>query len=130
MQAIVTNPEARNARNLGDSKELVGRQLCIAAVNGKPTVLCDARYYMSRSGDGSRPVYCSLWVSGPNCYVSGYGVAKGYGYHKQSAALDDAIGSAGIKLSERIDGCGTAASEEALIAIAAALGYPDAVVID
>ena len=67
--------------------------------------------------------YACLWThSEPKnklaTYCNGGGKAAGYGYHKASAALGDAINNAGFKLSERIDGCGDAAMESALVAIA------------
>ena len=61
--------------------------------------------------------YCSLWVSGGR----GQGSAGGYGYHKPSAALADAIQDAGIVLDRSISGVGDSAMTEACEAIARAL---------
>ena len=50
-------------------------------------------------------------------YCSGHGKAGGYGYHKESAALQEAIESAGIKLRSPIDGAGDSAVRGAMEAI-------------
>ena len=86
---------------------------------------------------GDKPVTATIWTSttGATTYATlwthsratghgyaGHGTATGGGYHRPSAALDAAIRSAGITLSEAIDGCGTGAMEEACRAIAVALG--------
>lgn len=71
--------------------------------------------------------YCALWIHGSNAYGRGAGKAVGYGYHKPSAALQDAISDAGITLHERtgkrayINGVGDSAMVEALEAIARAV---------
>lgn len=65
--------------------------------------------------------YCSLWISAAGRYGRGQGKAGGYGYHKQSAALDDAIQDAGIVLDQPIDGRGDSAMIEACEAIARAV---------
>lgn len=95
-------------------------------------------------------VHANIWVSGPK-ETSGYGRAGGYGYHKISAAIGEAIDNAGIELygspyasngtvprtattsrkpepenlKKRtwIDGVGDRAIDEALMAIVRAAGY-------
>jgi hypothetical protein len=53
---------------------------------------------MGRSPSAS-VVYASVWAFGNGKdSVSGYGTAGGYGYHKESAAIANAINSAGIEL--------------------------------
>lgn len=87
-----------------------------------------ARFYQTKTGAN---VYCCLWVNAckhihgvpQDIYVSGGGKAGGYGYHKGSAALEDAINDAGITLSESISGRGTSAMYEAFESMALALGY-------
>lgn len=70
---------------------------------------------------------CALWVSGSDRYGRGAGSAGGGGYHKQSAALADAIRDAGIKLDQSISGVGDSAMERACEAIARAVtGRPRA----
>lgn len=78
--------------------------------------------------------YCCLWVN-DNCswvkgcrdsyYRAGSGSEGGYGYHRASAAAQEAISNAGITLSEDINGRGDAAIEEAVHAIAAAIWDAD-----
>jgi hypothetical protein len=131
----------QNARNYSGEKETVNTVRVVSRFLNKPEmglrVICEARFYMARRSDGASPVYCSLWVHGA-VYCSGAGKASGYGYHKESAALQAAIESAGIRLtgdnytrkiedekdirSARIDGCGSRAMEEAMQAIAIAAG--------
>lgn len=74
--------------------------------------------------------YCCLWIN-DNCswvkaardsyYRLGSGSAGGYGYHRASAAAQEAIYNAGIELSEDIDGRGDYAIEEAVRSIAEAM---------
>lgn len=73
--------------------------------------------------------YCCLWVHG-NCswdgcdggyWRSGSGNVGGYGYHRASAAAQEAIYNAGIELDEDINGRGDAAIEKAVYAIAKAM---------
>lgn len=131
----------QNARNYAPQRETVNTLRVVSRFLNKPEsglrTICEARFYMARRSDGASPVYCSLWVHG-ELYCSGRGKASGYGYHKQSAALQAAIDSAGINLTgnnysrvpeddndkkqARIDGCGTRAMENAMQAIAVAAG--------
>ncbi len=63
----------------------------IAVTPEYPTGVVRAKFYRAPS---SHVIYCALWVGDRR----GYGTAGGYGYHKHSAALDEAIGKAGIHL--------------------------------
>jgi hypothetical protein len=76
-------------------------------------------------------VYACMWVNDKEnqIHVSGGGYAGGYGYHKASAAAQDAINNAGIILSEDIAGRGDSAIQEALKAIALALGYENVTIL-
>ena len=111
----------KNGRDLSPQKELVNAASAVTTINGKMREVVCARWYMARKSDGASPVYASIWVFGTGIHVSGNGRATGYGYHKASAALSAAIDSAGIVLSERIDGVGDSASRGALEAIARAI---------
>ena len=123
MNAKITKTNVSNARNLGDKKETIKTMILIAHKAGKFSEPITVRWYASRSGDGASPVYCSLWVQCSPYYVSGRGVAKGYGYHKASAAFQDACDSAGIELSQPVDGRGDSMVRDALYVIGAALGF-------
>ena len=139
MKATLTKT-ATNARNMEPEKECVNTLRVVSRIIGTSKGLqtvCEARFYMARRSDGASPVYCSLWVSGAQ-WTSGHGRASGYGYHKESAALQAAIDSAGIKLTgdnyrelpsdatsdamARINGCGDSAMRAAMRAIAIAAG--------
>lgn len=135
MKAIIRTQE-QNARQL-DNKEMISTFDVVGTIDGKLRSVVTARCYMGRSSSAST-VYASLWVHGKDVYTSGKGNAGGWGYHKQSAAIDSAIRSAGIELygspygSERdkanaknqtsISGVGSTAIDDALLAIAKAAG--------
>lgn len=88
-------------------------------------------YYTSSGGSNT----ACVWISGEVAegggnylnerYIStqGSGTAGGYGYHRPSAAAQEAINNASFTLSEPIDGRGDRAIEEAVRAIAVFFGY-------
>lgn len=158
MKAVFT-AEKSNARNMSDSKQLISRYVLTDKKTEREIV--DCRLYMSASRNAST-VYASLWVllsekkkpeGWKYCSTSGGGSAGGYGYDKKSAAVADAISSAGIELygspyarpvngdSEaatkallkkraHIGGCGEGSIRAALCAIAYAAGFTDCVITD
>lgn len=83
----------------------------------------DLRFY-SVGRDGMSPVYACVWINGKGqgC-TSGGGKASGCGYHKASAAAQAAFESAGVTLSEPIDGRGDTAIEDALKAVCETMGF-------
>jgi hypothetical protein len=129
---LPTTNDISNATNWSGKKELIDAMSVIVVTPDKrPQEVCTARWYMGRSREAS-VVYASIWVRRPairnaedtgwakdSAWWSGSGNAGGYGYHKQSAALHEAIGSAGITLSRSVSGTGEC--EEALLAIAKAM---------
>jgi hypothetical protein len=128
------NKVQNNAINYGGNKETIRTYNVIAhkkgigysdAPNFKELIVC--RVYMARKSDGASPVYASIWLYGADgtvCdYRSGKGTASGYGYCKKSAAVSDAISSAGITLDKAINGRGESAIRDALKAIAEAMGF-------
>ena len=123
MNAKITKTECQNAINMGDKKETIKQMVLITHKAGEFKEPITVRWYMSRSGDGASPVYCALWVRCSPYYVSGRGKAGGYGYHKASAAFQDACDSAGIELSQPVDGRGNDMVREAILAIGEALGF-------
>ena len=140
--------ELSNAKNYSGDKETISR-FCIVDKKTEKTVV-DCRLYMGRSASASA-VYCALWVTLTEAKkpmdwsypgTSGRGQASGYGYHKQSAAVQDALSSAGIQLygspynhkeetktraQAHIGGCGDRAIEDALLAVAYAAGFTDCI---
>jgi hypothetical protein len=109
--------EQSSAENYSNQKELV-RAYSVVGINDKGElsegVTC--RVWMGRSS-GASVVYASVWTHG-KAYTSGTGKAGGGGYDKVSAAVGDALESAGIKLDEDINGRGDRATRDALIAVA------------
>lgn len=113
--------EARqNGRNYSGQKEMCAAYSVIASTRAGMVECITCRVYMARSRN-AMAVYASIWANGRDVWTAGTGSASGYGYHKESAAIDYAISSAGFKLSRRVDGTGE--HEAALLACARALGY-------
>ena len=129
---LPTVNDISKAINHGGKKELTdATSIVVCTPLDNLYEICTARWYMGRSREAS-VVYCSLWVRRPaipnsaktgtpkeGAWWSGSGSTGGYGYHKGSAALDEAIRSAGITLSRSVSGTGEC--EQALMAIAKAM---------
>jgi hypothetical protein len=96
MKAVIKS-QVSNGRNYGNEKELVDIFNVVGKVNGELRDVVCCRAYMGRSSSAS-VVYASIWVHSPGVSTSGKGSAGGGGYHKVSAAIGDAISSAGIEL--------------------------------
>ena len=111
MDILSITPKS-NARVI-DNKELINSFTLTDCDNGKEIV--KARFYMGRSRTAS-VIYCVVWIRPLD--ASGYGFAGGGGYHKESAALAEALESAGVKLSGDIGGCGDGAMKSAIESIA------------
>ena len=125
--------KAENAKR-PDNKELVSAySLVVRLPSGDMREVITVSCYMGRSTSAS-VVYAVLWVRcADGHWTSGSGHAGGYGYHKESAAIADAIKSAGIELqdleNDRKDhwfdfgGTGTSYYPQVFEAIARAAGY-------
>lgn len=126
--ATLPSEDVNNAKNLaGDKEETASyRVIALTERDGKPEMVeaITVRCWMGRSSSAS-VVYASVWVrtADREHWFSGHGKAGGYGYHKESAAIDDAIRSAGITLDKSFSGCGESPMRVALHAIAQAAGY-------
>ena len=118
--------QVSSAVNYGDKKELI--KTFNVVTDGLKEVIT-VRCYMGRSASAST-VYASIWVNAPDIHTSGKGKAGGYGYHKASAAIGDAINSAGITLDTDISGVGNSAILDALTAIANALGFERVLIVE
>lgn len=160
LKAVFTE-ERSNAKNYGNEKEKVSQYLIL----DKKTecVAVDCRVYMGRSASAST-VYVSVWINLQKdkkpahweyAGTSGTGNASGYGYHKESAAVESALESAGVQLfgevysaavptdpKERakykrdimkkrayIGGVGDSAIKKALLSVAHAAGFNDVIFI-
>jgi hypothetical protein len=138
MKAKLPKESVSNGRNYGNDKEMVDTFTLAVVKNGEIDTPVTCRAYMGRSRNANI-VYASIWVHAPNGHhYAGHGGAGGYGYHKVSEAIQDAITNAGIRLygtpynnSEvpdmskecSIGGVGESAVRNAMEAIARACGY-------
>ena len=127
MKATIPTKVITNGRNHSREKEIVAAYILISDNREIGRAVC----YMGKSRQAS-VVYASVWirVKALGDTISGRGHAGGYGYHKSSAAIGSAIESAGITLSEDINGRGQSAIREALLAIGLALGFTDCNIIE
>lgn len=127
MKATLGNPRT-SAINYGGKKETVATYSALVNTRQGPQAIVSARCCMGRSAAAS-VVYASVWIYSHSTekregyYSGGHGTAGGYGYHKESAAIGEAIESAGITLSKNIAGVGENGIREALSAIVRACGY-------
>lgn len=120
MKATIVKP-ALNGKNYAP-KLLIATINCVAMTERGLREIVTVRCYMAQGGS---VVYCSLWIHTDTLHCAGHGQAGGGGYHKASAAFDVAICSAGIQLDESINAAGDSAMDDAVRAIASALGYDD-----
>lgn len=128
MRATITKEYGKKARNWNGDKELIHWFVLVARTpEGKYLNLIDARCWMTRGADGASPMYAAVWIY--DC-GSGSGKATGYGYHKMSASIADAIANAGVILEGDISDRGEIEVREALTAIAAELGFNDVHVVE
>lgn len=130
MKVTIKAPLCHNGRMLDGVKEQIAAWALVAVRNGKMEQPITARFWMSRSGDGASPVYCSIWAHAGEYSLAGHGNARGYGYHKKSAALQAALRSAGATLSHPIDGRGEGAMRDALSALARAIGFRKFLIVE
>ncbi len=82
-------------------------------VDGKPGPLelieaITVRTYFNEKGSGMQPVRACVWIASPRGtdaeWLSGRGSASGCGYHKESAAIAEAVSNAGIRLFGKLYG--------------------------
>lgn len=121
-KAKLPTEEKQNARNHFGKKELVASWNVVSCRKGEMREVITARCWMGRSRTATR-VDASIWIHGDKFHSSGRGYASGGGYHKESAAICEAIESAGVKLEKDISGYGDGAINDALTAIAKAMGF-------
>ena len=92
--------------------------------NHKEIVTIDV-FHPKHYRTGMERVHCCMWVhdSSTDTHLSGSGWACGCGYHKTSAAIDEAFSSAGIEMQRSFGGCGDSPVRVAIAALMKALGY-------
>jgi len=117
-----------------DNKELVSAySLVVRLPSGELREVITVKCYMGRSASAS-VIHAVMWVKcADGHWTSGSGHAGGYGYHKESAAIADAIKSAGIDLQNMdndrkdhwfdLDGTDTSYYPQVFEAITRAAGY-------
>ena len=102
-------------------KEKAGLYRGYRVIDKKFNTLVDCRVYWPGS-----VVYCCIWVSElhesegrtyVNRHFTGSGKAGGHGFHKESAAVGNAIHNAGYDLDESIHGAGDYAIMDSLEAV-------------
>lgn len=90
----------QNAKHLYNKELVSAFSLVVRMPDGSLREAVTARCYMGRSASAS-VVHAVVWVRCKDGeWTSGSASAGGYGYHKESAALADAVRSAGIKLQD------------------------------
>lgn len=143
LRATLTNPpKGREARR--PDTPMVGAGSLIVSHKGEMREAITVRTYYASRGSGMQPVRACIWIrpaeSGAE-WLSGRGSAGGCGYHKESAAIADAVSACGVQLwgkpsrymfrdlevdmkaSFDFGGTGDSAYEEIFSAIARAAGY-------
>lgn len=125
-QTATFNPTAKTKFSTSHRRERGGfmEELAVISLadeghNGRTSAPITARIY--HNSTRSKNTAC-LWVHHKGLHASGSGEAGGYGYHRPSEALEQAITNAGFTLSQSIGGVGEEAMESALLAIAKTLG--------
>ena len=137
--AVLPQSPVSNGRRLDNKALATGYQLVAHEGVGFKEIVT-AFVWLGKSSNASR-VFAAIWVQGDDSknrpWLSGQGSAGGWGYHKGSAAIDEAIRSAGVKLygtpygrstgdfdkETSIHGVGDTGIELALYAIGQACGY-------
>lgn len=86
------------------------KAICISE-DGKLRELVDLRI-----GQTDTTAYACVWlhVAGYGTYAHGSGKAGGYGYHRSSAASEEAFYSAGMTFNQSFSGCGDSMTREAV----------------
>lgn len=116
---------------------LCGAGSLIVSRNGEMHQAIIVRTYYNPKGSGLQPVYASVWIAGMKAHYCGAGSARSCGYHKESAAIANAVEAAGVTLfgnpygsgksdptvEFRFGGTGDSAYPDIFKAIARAAGY-------
>ena len=126
MQAqLLANQGTMRAKNFNRDKMLITALIATDKTTGREIV--DCRVYIGKSSS-AKTIYCSIWIYGERVY-NGLGKAGGYGYHKSSAAMSEALHNAGWEVSEPIFGRGDGAMRKATVAVAQAVAGHDDIIL-
>lgn len=126
--AITTRGAEEIRRSHRDREEKNGLSYGFKAVRVKGDALEDLVEVRVAFTGGGTP-YAVAWIYQPREYCpdgmgmwgSGSGTAGGYGYHKGSAAVEQALNRAGLTFDEGIGGRGWEAAKAAILAAGRAL---------
>lgn len=101
--------------NVGQKRDKIehGFYKEIAIIQSENKTPCRFRFYNT-----GQTIHCIAWLSGNEHYTSGYGKAGGYGYCKESAAMESAIIDSGIAMDQHWGGMGETKQREAAFSIA------------
>tara|TARA_R100001377_G_scaffold1492_1_gene1188 strand:+ start:261 stop:656 length:396 start_codon:yes stop_codon:yes gene_type:complete len=115
MKITIENLVSITESNVGKKRDKVehGFYKEIAIIQGERSTPCRFRFYNT-----GQTIHCIAWLSGDEHYTSGYGKAGGYGYCKESAAMQSAIINSGIKMDRHWGGSGESSMREAAFDIA------------
>ena len=82
--------------------------------------------------DDSETCSAVIWIKDikGKRYAYGIGETTGYGYHHESAAIQDAFEDMGIEFDRSFDGVGKRAQEIAICGVGEALGYKNTLLVD
>lgn len=80
----------------------------LAVIHPDHDAIARFRFY----GNGST-IHCIAWLGCKDKWGSGYGNASGYGYCKESAAMESALNNAGVTMSEHWGGAGESKMRQA-----------------
>ena len=120
MEANIDFKRAINLKAHRKSDKFSEAYLGLVVVGDKIETAVDIRVYVT-----DVRTYCCVWIYNNKDYCDGSGYVEGYGYDKISSAISVALKSAGVELSESINGRGESAIKSAIIAILDFL-YPEA----
>lgn len=131
MRTTQFNPtnENFNGRMLDAAQKagMIYALLAVVVENGEARTIATTRIY--RSATGARN-YCGFWLNAGSHHAAAIGKAAGYGYHRPSAALEDALSRAGIVCDDTIGGCGESAMRDAIRAVCDSAGFPSVHILE
>lgn len=124
MEATLVKAQSNvNASAHRREKHFSGEIAAIDRATGRAVV--SLRIYGSPSNACN---YACIWVHADPVHASGSARAGGYGYHRASQAAQEAINKAGFTLDQDIAGVGDNAMQEAVRAVAVAVGCTDPII--
>jgi hypothetical protein len=107
MKFEIVNLRTADVRKNRKENHFYKEDAVMTIIDGMIKCKFTVRYYATQSTH-----YCCIWLSLPDSvWIHGSGKAGGYGYHRESAALADALRNCGIEFSNL---SGTGQGEEAL----------------